>query len=191
MIKNFFGEFMMKKKIRLLTECALFAALLCICSSLSVTIGAVPFSLAFFGVMLTGVILGPVSAPVSVTVFLLVGMFLPVFSGGRTGVTALPGPTGGYIWSYLPMVLIIALFCKIRTKGYFSSVAVAFAGCCVGGFFSYMCGTLQFSLFTGKTFSDALTVCILPFILPDLIKAVIASFLGVEIRRILLKNGLI
>ncbi len=181
----------MKHKVKIVTKCAMFAALLCIFSAVTVPVGAVPFSFSFLGVMLTGIILGIVTAPLSVAIFLLLGLFLPVFSGFQTGMTALPGPTGGYIWSYILMALIIAAFCRIPAQSYFSSVSVAFIGCLAGGAVCYLCGTLQFAACTGKPLSDALAVCVIPFILPDLIKATIASFLGVEIRNLLKKNRLI
>ena len=76
------------KKILRLTSCAVFAAFLCICSLLVVPIGPVPFALQIFAVMLCAVTLDWAGAQLSVLVYLLIGLFLPLFSGGNTGVTA-------------------------------------------------------------------------------------------------------
>ena len=89
-------------KLRTMLPCAIFAAILCIVSPLSVPIGAVPLTLMLFGVMLCAVVLPWQQSGLSVLLFLLLSLCgLPVFSGGNSGITALPGPTGGYIWSLL------------------------------------------------------------------------------------------
>ena len=75
--------------------CAIFAALLCICSPISIPIGAIPISLLLFAVLLCALVLPWRLSTLSVLIFLLLGLWLPVFSGGHTGITALPGPTGG------------------------------------------------------------------------------------------------
>ena len=95
-------------KIQKLTTCAVFAAILCLLSPIALPLGGpVPFALQIFGVMLCAVTLDWATGQISVLVYLLLGLFLPIFSGGNTGLSASPGPTGGYIWSYLLMVPVI------------------------------------------------------------------------------------
>ena len=55
-------------------------------------------------------------------------------------------------------------------------------GCACGVIVCYICGTLQFSAVAGRTFVEALSVCVIPFIIPDLIKCACAAILGTQIK---------
>lgn len=172
-----------------LTTCAVFAAMLCALSPIAIPLGGpVPFALQIFAVMLCAVVLDLGSAAVSVAVYLALGLFLPLFSGGNTGLTALPGPTGGYIWSYLLMVPVIRLFRSLPVKRQGAEYALALAGCVSAAAVCYLCGTAQFALLMGNSFAASLSVCVIPFVGFDLIKAAAASFLGVELARALEKS---
>lgn len=178
-----------RSKTFTLVECALFAAILCICSPITIPIGPVPITMGIFAVMLTGVVLGWKKSLVSVAVFLLIGLCgLPLFSGGNSGFTALAGPTGGYIWSYLIMAVVIGLICQIPCKKRIAEIIIAVFGCVLGIMFCYACGTFQFMHIADYGFKQALAVCVLPFIPFDLIKAVCASVLGVTVKSILKKS---
>lgn len=175
-------------RLRRLILCAIFAALLCICSTVVIPLGGpVPFAMQIFGVMLCAVTLSWSTAQLSVLLYLLLGLLLPVFSGGNTGLTTIPGPTGGYVWSYLLMVPVIRALCAISAHGRWASYALAFCGCVLAAALCYLCGTLQFCLVTGRGFAEALGVCVVPFIGFDLLKALAAAVLGVELRGILRK----
>ena len=175
-----------------LTICAVFAAILCLLSPIALPVGGpVPFALQIFGVMLCAVTLDWGTAQPAVLVYLLLGLFLPIFSGGNTGLTAIPGPTGGYIWSYLLMVPVIRLFRALRVRARWAEYALALAGCVLAAGVCYLCGTAQFALVTGNSFTSALSVCVVPFIWFDLIKAAAAAVLGVELRRSLGKLGFV
>ncbi|MBR6376327.1 MAG: biotin transporter BioY [Oscillospiraceae bacterium] len=170
------------KLLRLVT-CGLFAAILCVFSPMVIPVGPVPFAMQIFAVMLCAVTLPWAQAQTSVLVYLLLGLFLPLFSGGKTGLMAIPGPTGGYIWSYLLMVPVIALFRAIPVKNRWAEYAWSLLGCVTAIALCYLCGTVQFSLVTGNSFSHSLAVCVVPFIGFDLVKALAATVLGVELRR--------
>lgn len=173
-------------KLLRLTTCAVFAAILCICSPIVIPLaGPVPFAMQIFGVMLCAVTLDWATAQISVLVYLLIGLFLPLFSGGNTGLTAIPGPTGGYIWSYLLMVPVIRALRAVPAKNRWLEYALALLGCVLAIALCYACGTVQFSLITGRSFGESLGVCVVPFIGFDLVKALAASLLGAELARIL------
>ena len=182
---------MTHEKLLRMTSAAIFAAILCVLSPIAIPLsGPIPFAMQIFAVMLCAVTLDWAGAQLSVLVYLLIGLFLPLFSGGNTGVTALPGPTGGYIWSYLLMVPVIRCFRAIAIRGRWAEYALAFAGCLLSIALCYSCGTAQFALVTGRTFAEALAVCVVPFIGFDLLKAAAASVLGVTLAHRLLKNGI-
>lgn len=179
-------------KTEKLTTCSVFAAVLCLLSPVALPVGGpVPFALQIFGVMLCAVTLDWGIAQISVLVYLLLGLFLPIFSGGNTGLTAIPGPTGGYIWSYLLMVPVIRLFRVLPVRRRWAEYALALVGCVLATGICYLCGTAQFSLVTENSFAASLSVCVVPFIWFDLVKAAVAAVLGVELRRILGKSGFV
>ena len=179
------------KSLVQLILCAIFAAILCICSSITVPIGPIAFSMAIFAVMLCGVTLPLPLSFTSVLVYLSLGLFLPIFSGGNTGLTALPGPTGGYIWSFLLMIPVIRFFSSRGIGKKLSEYAFTLCGCVIAIALCYLCGTLQFSQVAGRSFGESLQVCVIPFILPDLIKALAATLLGVCLRTVLKKMELL
>lgn len=81
-----------------LAHVALFAALIGLGALVSVPFfGPVPFTLQPLGVLLAGMILGPRLGPVSVVVYLMLGLVAPVYASGQAGVAVLVGPTGGYL----------------------------------------------------------------------------------------------
>lgn len=174
----------------MITQCALFAAILCIFSPITIPIGPVPITLGVFAVMLTGVMLNWKKALISVAVYLLLGMCgLPLFSGGKSGVVAIAGPTGGYLWSYLIMVVVISLISRRKYSKSIFQFAAALVGCIVGVVICYICGTFQFTLVADYTWSNALSVCVYPFVPFDLLKAACASLLGVPVRNRLSRLG--
>ncbi len=177
----------MKTKSMIL--CAVFAAILCVFSVITIPIGPVPITLGTFGVMITAVILGPKKGFVSVLVFILLGAVgLPVFSGFKGGFQVLAGVTGGYLWSYIFMALIIgAISAKLPQNNLLGAVKI-FLSCVLGIIVCYTLGTVQFMLIKkGGSLYSALAVCVIPFIPFDLAKALIASYAGMTVRKTLAK----
>ena len=89
------------------------------------------------------------------------------------------------------MIPVIQALAGTQQKKHLAACLAAFAGCVLSLAVCYLCGTLQFSRLAGKTFSQSLSVCVIPFILPDLVKAVAAAVLGVTVRDLLRKNQLL
>ena len=102
---------MKDKKIRMLVFTALFAALIVVFAQLQIPMpGLVPISLATFGVMMCGLVLGWRWGALAVAVYILLGAVgVPVFAGFKGGVSALLGPTGGYIIGSLPYAALAGL----------------------------------------------------------------------------------
>ena len=174
-------------KLVRLTTSAVFAAVLCLISPVTVPLGPnmVPFALQIFAVMLCAVTLDWATAQISVLVYLLLGLFLPIFSSGNTGITAITGVTGGYIWSYLLMVPVIRMCHSIPTKKRWTEYLFSMLGCLIGIAVCYCCGTVQYSIQTNTDIPQALSICVLPFIGFDLLKALVATLLGVQLARVL------
>ena len=175
-------------RLQRLTTCAVFAAVLCLLSPITVLIGPIPFAMQLFAVMLCAVTLDLATAQLSVFVYLMLGLFLPIFSKGNTGISAIPGPTGGYIWSYLLMVPVIRLFRAIPAKSRWVECSLSMLGCVLAIAVCYLCGTLQYALVTHNSFLASLSVCVVPFVGFDLLKAFAATLLGTALCRLLARS---
>lgn len=174
-----------KTKTHTLVLTALLAALLALLSPLTLPVGPVPVTLALFAVFFAGALLPPAAAMAGVGVYICLGAVgLPVFSGFRSGPQVLAGPTGGYIAGYFLIVLALSLAARRSQKRLVLLAAglAGLAGC-------YLLGTLWFTLVTGAGFLGGLSVCVLPFVLPDLIKLAAALLLAAAVRRRLAAVG--
>lgn len=132
-----------------MTLCALFAAVICVLSPISIQIGPIPVSLGLLGVLLAASVLGPVRGVTAVLVFILAGACgLPVFSGGRGGFSVLIGPTGGYIWGYLPAAVIAGIrSSRIKAESRKEKIITSLLSvitCIIGTAICYLCGTVQY-----------------------------------------------
>jgi biotin transport system substrate-specific component len=177
----------MKKRtnVKFMALSALFGALLCLCSWISIPAGAVSFTLQTFAVALALLTLGGKWGSCAVLVYLALGAVgLPVFSGFQGGAGALLGATGGYIlgFAFAALVMWGMEFLIGRKKG---SLLLAFI---VGLLVCYGFGTLWFlwvyySQIDGVGLWTALTLCVFPYVIPDLIKMGLALALGRKISK--------
>lgn len=166
-----------------LTVSAVFAAVICVLSPITLFPATIPISLGLFGVLLCAVILGAMRSAVSVLIFVLIGAVgLPVFSGFKGGFSVLAGPTGGYIWSYVFVSLIVGAFSSKFPQKKLSDALFIFLGCLLGVLVCYFLGTLQFMQVSGNDINKSLALCVFPFIPVDIIKSVIAVFIGISVR---------
>ena len=178
-----------RRSLQRLTVCALFAALTCVLSPISLPIGPIPVSLGLLGVLLTAVCLPPVLSLTSVAVYVAIGLCgLPVFGGALGGAMVLVGPTGGYLWAYLPVAAVVSLLKNGKSTVFKRQALRAFFACLCGVLICYACGTLQYILLTGTPVLSALSVCVIPFLPFDLLKAILAALLGVRLSALLAKS---
>ena len=160
---------------------ALMTAVLCILAPISIPvfISPVPVSLGVLAVYLTAYVLSPLDATISVIIFILLGTFgLPVFSGYSGGLSKLVGPTGGYIIGFLFTVYISSLFIHMK-KGIIFDVIGMITGLAI----CYILGTIWFSYQQGKGFIASLLLCVVPFLIGDAVKIIVAVILGTQINK--------
>jgi biotin transport system substrate-specific component len=165
---------------------ALFAALIAVLGMLppiSVGFIPVPITAQTLGVMLAGAFLGKRIGAISLLIFIvLVALGLPLLSGGRGGLSALVGPSAGYIFSWP-----IAAFCI----GYFaekvwSSLKVwklILINFVFGVMLVSLIGAPIMALITNTSVVAAL-IGALVYLPGDLLKAIITSVIVVQIKQI-------
>lgn len=163
---------------------ALFAVLIAVCSWISIP-AAVPFTLQTLGVFLAVSVLGGKRGTLSVLVYVLLGAVgIPVFSGFRGGIGVLFGNTGGYIIGFLLSALVMWGIETWFGRGKLVRLISMLAGLAI----CYVFGTIWFMvLYARENGPVALTVvlgwCVIPFIIPDLIKIAIVYLIGPKIRK--------
>lgn len=178
-------------KTKTMVLCAIFAAIMCVFCVMTIPIGPVPVSMATFAVTLTAIILGAKKGTISIIVYILIGAVgLPVFSGFKGGFQVLLGPTGGYIWSYILMTLFIGTFTSKPASNKIITLIKTFVVSLIGILvICYGVGTIQFMIVQKTGLAQALTLCVIPFIPFDIIKAAAASYLGYIIQKALKKSN--
>jgi len=106
---------MERTKLNGMVFAALFAALTAAVAWFKIPLPftPVPITLQTLVVLLSGAMLGPYYGAISMILYLTVGAIgLPVFAGGGSGLGALLGPTGGYLFSYPIAAFVIGLIIK-------------------------------------------------------------------------------
>ena len=160
---------------RKLTRCALFAAMMALCAWIGLPLGHTVFTMQTFGVLLALGILGGKRGTISILCYLLLGAAgLPVFSGFRGGIGAILGPTGGYLWGFLATGLVFWLLEK------WSRPAAMIAGILV----CYACGTIWYMTYAGGALAAVLAQTVLPYLIPDAVKLVLALRLTKRLKKI-------
>lgn len=179
---------MKKEKIYQLTSSALMTAVMCVLGPMSIPIGPIPVSLTNFAIFLSVYLLGMKGATISYTVYLLLGAAgLPVFSGYQGGLAKLAGPTGGFLVGFIFTALIAGF---IMERSHMHTI-ITILGMMVAMLVAYFCCVVWFVFQMQCDVWYALTVCVLPFFLIDIVKILVATALGKTVRDALIKAGLL
>lgn len=159
---------------------ALFTAILAVSAQIIIP-NAVPFTLQSLGVFLASAILGWKKGVLSVVVYIMVGAIgLPVFSGFQGGLGVLLGVTGGYIWGFIPTAFIVGIMCeKLGRKK-----LVLILSMVIGLIMCYILGTVWYSVYTSTGFMSALAICVVPFIIADIIKIAVAVMIVSKLEKV-------
>lgn len=174
-----------KLSVKNLCLCGLMAALIAICSWISIPIGEVPITLQTFAVFLTVGLLGGKLGSISVLVYVLLGAVgVPVFAGFTGGIGVILGTTGGYIVGFIFSALVIWLIEHVFGKKPLGSIIAMIVGLAV----CYAIGTVWFmAVYTHNTgavgLGTVLGWCVIPFIIPDIIKIALAFIIANRVSK--------
>ena len=170
-------------RTRDLTHIALFAVLIAVCAWITIPM-TVPFTLQIFAVFAALATLGGRRGTYAVAVYLLLGAVgLPVGAGFQGGLGWLLGTTGGYIVGFLSIALIYWLM----TAKLGESLPVSIAACVLGLAVCYVFGTIWFMVVYARTTGPvgvmtALGWCVFPYVIPDLLKLMLAVTLSQRVK---------
>lgn len=171
-----------------LTISALFTALIAVLAQIAVPLpfSPVPLTGQVIGILLAGALLGSRAGVLAVVAYLMLGAAgAPVFSMGRGGFYMLSGPTGGYLWGFIPAVYIAGLIMeKTEAPSMYRTAAAMLAALGL----IYLCGALQLGLIMRYNLWQTLLTGVIPFLPLDLIKVFIAAILAGQVKKSLSIN---
>lgn len=172
-----------------ITKIAIFTALLVVCTWVSIPM-IVPFTMQTFAVFLSLLLLGGKNALLVVITYILIGITgVPVFANFKGGLVVLFGLTGGYIIGFIFQCVCYMLVTKVFGENIYIKIIGLLIGLCV----CYIVGTLWFVRvynlsITGNIdsylgFKEAFILCVVPYIVPDLLKLALSLVIYKKIKR--------
>ena len=162
------------------------AVLIAICSWISIPT-AVPFTMQTFAKFFVLSAFGGKRGTVAIILYILLGMVgIPVFAHFTSGIGILLGSTGGYIVGFIFMGLIYRLIVHFLGKKLWVEILSMVIGLAV----CYSFGTVWFMIVYAQAngavgLAMVLAWCVVPFIIPDLIKLGLALALARRLSPVL------
>ncbi len=167
---------------------AISAALITVCSWISIPLGPVPFTLQTLAILAVLLTLGGRRGTIAIVVYLALGAIgVPVFAGFKGGPAALLGPTGGFLVGFIAAALIFWLLEKLVFARLMSTPAKRLVFGLINSLIFelvlYVVGVIWFmTVYAAKTgpigLGAVLSMCVIPFIIPDIVKMIAAAVIG-------------
>ena len=133
----------------------------------------VPVTGQTFAVLMIGALLGARRGCLAVLAYIIEGAAgLPVFAVGA-GPAVLLGPTGGYLFGFIPAVYITG---QLAEKGWDRRIGTTVLAMVLGNLVIYTFGLFWLCCLTGFN-TMVLTLGLYPFIVGDMVKIILAAIL--------------
>lgn len=146
--------------------------ILTISAKVQIPFWPVPFTMQTFVVAVLGMVYGRNLAAATLLLYLAEGAVgLPVFAKGG-GLAYLAGPTAGYLVAFL---LAAVLLGWLAERGWGRNFATTVAAMTIATALIFICGVSWLGYLIG--FEKAVAVGLLPFMLSELVKILLAAFL--------------
>lgn len=155
--------------IKRITRNAIMLAFLCVIGMFSVPLGDnIKISLQLLLVFIIGLTAYSVFDAIIITsLYLLIGLFLPVFAGFSAGIS----PTFGYVISFVVIVIPLFFLNKLKIKNPVIRMSIA---CVVSLIVCYAIGTAFICWYLDMSFKEAVFMSIFPYVSFDIIKIIVA-----------------
>jgi biotin transport system substrate-specific component len=149
------------------------AALTAVAAQAQIPAQPVPFTFQTLAVLLTGAALGSTRGALSMALYALAGLALPVYSGAAHGSAVLFGATGGYIFGFIAAGFVVGFLAERKWSSNVLKMFVAYA---VGSLVIYGFGVpvLAAVAFKGDM-GLGIKYGLVPFLIWDAVKAAVAA----------------
>ncbi len=133
----------------------------------------VPITGSTFGVLLAAAALGPRRGVISLALYLVLGVVgLPIFQATNSGPGYALGSTGGYLIGFVVAAWVVGALARRGLDRRPGGTAVAFI---VGSLVIYAFGVPWLAFVLKVSLPEAVSLGMLPFLLGDAVKAVLAA----------------
>ena len=170
-------------QIKNMTMTAMMVCMMIICSWLTVPT-PIPFTMQTFAVFCCLLLLDGKSALAVMLLYFLLGCVgLPVFSGFHGGIGYILGPTGGYIIGFVFIAFLYFIFETLFP----GKIKLRLPALACGLIICYFFGTVWFIAVYGMSGTNysvgtVILLCVIPYVIPDLIKLALAWCISGRIR---------
>jgi biotin transport system substrate-specific component len=159
-------------------------AIICVSAYISFPLPFTPAMITAqtIAINLVALILTPKQSFLVVLLYIFLGAFgLPVFSGGTSGFGKLFGPTGGFIIGFLVIAPLIS-YLKGKNNSFKRYLSVTILA---GMIVLYAIGAVYMSIVQKISIIAALSLAVFPFIVGDILKCFLSSFIAVKLNKTL------
>lgn len=182
---------MRAKRLRMQIMAALFSGITAVCAQIAFPIpfSPVPFSGQTLAVALAATILGARYGALAMILYTLLGAVgVRVFAEFNGGLHVLVGPTGGFIFGFIAAAYVTGKMIEMR-----HSPGLVWAMCAnaVGLVIIFTAGMVQLKFVANLGWAEAAMAGVVPFIPSGILKIVLASWIGIVVRRQLQRQGLL
>ena len=148
------------------------AGLTAVAAQLVVPLFPVPITGQTAAVLIVGATLGATRGALSMVLYALLGLFLPVYSEGSQGLDVILGPTGGYIVGFVGAAALTGYLAQRQWEHRFLGGLAAFVA---GTVVTFAAGLPWLAFSLGLDLAQTLQSGLYPFIVGGLVKAVFAA----------------
>lgn len=167
-------------KLRMMIVTALFAAIIGILAQVTIPLPLVPITGQTLAIGLAATILGARYGTLSILVYLGIGAVgIPVFAQMSGGLASLFGPTGGYLFGFIPTAFVIGYYLEKMGFTFMNAIIANI----LGMFVALTFGTVWLKIFAELSWAGAFAGGFVPFVLVGVIKAALAAWIGISVRQ--------
>lgn len=181
---------MQNKNLKMLVFMALSIAIMGVLSQITIPLpfSPVPITGQTLAIGIIATILGARYGTLAIIGYLVVGAVgAPVFAGMAAGFSKLIGPTGGYLIGFIPTALFIGWYLE---KFGFTFIKSSIANV-IGAVITLTFGTIWLKVSMNMSWAAAFAAGAAPFILLGILKAILAAYVGIEVRKRLISAKLL
>ncbi len=157
--------------IKPLVSTIIFALLTALGAWVEVPMIPVPMTMQTCAVLLSGALLGARWGAVSQLLYLVGGLFVPIYAGGAMGITTLFGATGGYLLAFPIAAFLTGL--ALRSTTIETPVYALFARIFAVSLVIMTLGTVWLQHVLNLSLVQAVSLGFVPFIIGDTIKCML------------------